>query len=212
MMMLWHEEDEGLNWHYMKKAPIQSWAQWFLYLMLNRFNSQASCSKTIFFYVAYSPWGLGLLTLLGWLGFATRGTCHFVIITGFCMRIKSNLSPYWVIQEVCSEEEEQECGCEEIHFRQKGWKVKWVFRNGGSGSLSRLDCMLKHTHTRAHARAHVHTPPTFHGSQGIAANEGLVHCCAYSHHCVPGNEEKPQTAIKRFHGQRNGQTNNVISV
>lgn len=26
---------------------------------------------------------------------------------------------------------------------------------------------------------------TLHGSQGIAADEGLVHPCAYSHHCVP---------------------------
>lgn len=36
------------------------------------------------------------------------------------------------------------------------------------------------THTHAHAQTH-----TFHGSQRIAANESLVHRCAYSHYCVP---------------------------
>lgn len=79
-----------------------------------------------------------------------RGSCHFVIITGFCMRIKWNLSPNWVIQEVRTEEEEQEYGCEEIHFSQNGWKVKWevAFRNGGSGRLSRLDWTHTHTRTR----------------------------------------------------------------
>lgn len=36
--------------------------------------------------------------------------------------------------------------------------------------------------TNTHMQSCTHT---LHGSQGIAANEGLVHPCAYSHHCVP---------------------------
>lgn len=37
-----------------------------------------------------------------------------------------------------------------------------------------------------HQQTHMHSyTQTLYGSQGIAANKGLVHPCAYSQHCVP---------------------------
>ncbi len=50
---------------------------------------------------------------------------------------------------------------------------------------------------RRGATTHIHAPHahthTLHGSQGIAANESLVHPCAYSHHCVPETWMNPRT-------------------
>lgn len=114
---------------------IQSWTPAALFVMLNWFGGRSSRSKRGIFLrgcVANRPryWGGGIVPIqlfgaswLGFLSFAIRGSCHCVIIAGYCMRIKLNLSPYWVIQKACAEEEE-ECGCKEIHFGQNGWRVK----------------------------------------------------------------------------------------
>ena len=85
-------------------------------------------------------------------------------------------------------------------LRGNSFQSKWMKGEMGSGVYKwRIRKALEaglgtHTRTRAHTHTHTHLL-TFHGSQRIVANEGLVYCCADSHHSAPENVDKPKTII-----------------
>lgn len=104
------EKREGLNRRYREMEHVTD-SKLSLFVMLNWFGSRSSLSKRRILsetsYLANRLWyweggdcACSTVSWLGLLSFAIRGSCHFVIIVGYCMRIKLNLSPYWVIQKV----------------------------------------------------------------------------------------------------------------